>query len=103
METSLNLRTNFSRKRATRRGIPGGKLPDFDFQLQIDSELFGDPGAGKIDKAEDVLSGRPLVRNDEIGVSFADFSVSDAGSLESGFVNQESGTHPSGVFEDAAC
>jgi len=29
----------------------GGILPDFDFQFQIDSELFGDLGPGQVDQA----------------------------------------------------
>lgn len=40
--------------------------------------------------------------DDEIGVSFADFRVSDTGALESGFIDEKPGAHASGVFEDAA-
>lgn len=63
---------------------------DFDFQLQIDSELL--PAIrerARSIETEYVLSGGPFVGNDEIGVAFADFSVADAGPLQSGFVDQE--------------
>ena len=75
------------------------RLPDLDFEFQVDSMFLRDLRSHEVDQSEDVRGGGSFVGHDEVAMPVADFTLADSRSLEASLLNERATLRPLGFLK----